>query len=126
MSENQSLACDLTAIPASAREEHVLTAPQLFRLAQEVQELPDGFAIRFLNEPGRFMQIATFVENERLCCPFFNFELDVEPNNGSLWLRLTGQEASRNFCELPYLAMRKTKPRSNSYKVPHSLVNSRL
>ena len=49
MSENQSLACDLTAIPASLREEHVLTAPQLFRLAQEVQELPDGFAIRFFS-----------------------------------------------------------------------------
>jgi len=97
MSENQSLACDLTAIPASAREEHVLTAPQLFRLAQEVQELPDGFAIRFLHSPGRFMQMATFVENERLCCPFFNFELDVEPNNGPLWLRLTGQEGVKGL-----------------------------
>jgi hypothetical protein len=97
MSENQSLACDLTAIPASVREEHLLTAPQLFGLAQEVQELPDGFAIRFLNEPGRFMQMATFVENERLCCPFFNFELEVEPNNGPLWLRLTGQEGVKEL-----------------------------
>jgi len=97
MSENQSLACDLTAIPASVREEHLLTAPQLFELAQEVQELPDGFAIRFLNEPGRFMQMATFVENERLCCPFFNFGLDVEPNNGPLWLRITGQEGVKEL-----------------------------
>jgi hypothetical protein len=28
--ECQSLACDLTAIPADVREEHVLNAPQLF------------------------------------------------------------------------------------------------
>jgi hypothetical protein len=109
MSENQSLACDLTAIPASVREEHVLTAPQLFRLAQEVQELPDGFAIRFLQAPGRFMQMATFVENERLCCPFFNFALDVEPNNGSLWLRLTGQEGVKELLRTTFFGDEEDK-----------------
>ena len=103
MSENQSLACDLTAIPASVREEHLLTAPQLFELAQEVKELPDGFAIRFLNEPGRFMQMATFVENEQLCCPFFNFGLEVEPNSGTLWLRLTGQEGVKELLRTTFL-----------------------
>ena len=47
--ETPTLACDLTAIPSDVREEHVLTAPQLFAAAQEVLELPNGFAIRFLN-----------------------------------------------------------------------------
>lgn len=88
----QSLACDLTAIPAAVREEHIITGPQLFALAQEVQELPNGYAIRFSNETGRFMAIAKFIENERLCCPFFNFEFEIKPNNGPLWLRLTGDE----------------------------------
>ncbi len=37
------------------------------------------------------MQIARFVENERLCCPFFNFDLEVEAHGGPLWLRLTGE-----------------------------------
>ena len=97
--ENQSLACDLTAIPASVRAEHVVTAPQLFALAQEVQELPDGFAIRFLNEPGSFMAIAKFIENERLCCPFFDFGLEVEPNSGPLWLRLTGGEGVKEILQ---------------------------
>ena len=90
--ENQSLACDLTAIPSSAREEHVVTAPQLFQTAQEVQELSNGYAFRFLNEPGKFMAIANYIENERLCCPFFNFELEVKPDGGALWLRLTGNQ----------------------------------
>ncbi len=94
-----SLACDLTAIPASVREEHVLTAPQLFSAAQEVLELPNGFAIRFLNEPGKFMAIARFIENERLCCPFFNFGLEIEPNSGPLWLRLTGGEGVKEILQ---------------------------
>ncbi|MEO5888387.1 MAG: hypothetical protein ABIQ77_12070 [Anaerolineales bacterium] len=99
LNETQSLACDLTAIPSSVREEHVVSAPQLFALAQEVQELPNGFAIRFLNEPGRFMTIAKFIENERLCCPFFNFGLEVEPNSGPLWLRLTGGEGVKEILQ---------------------------
>ena len=97
--ETPSLACDLTAIPSSVREEHILTAPQLFGSAQEVQELPNGFAIRFANEPGRFLGIAKFIENERLCCPFFNFGLELEPNNGPLWLRLTGGEGVKEILQ---------------------------
>ena len=95
--ENQSLACDLTAIPSSAREEHVVTAPQLFQTAQEVQELSNGYAFRFLNEPGKFMAIANYIENERLCCPFFNFELEVKPDGGALWLRLTGNQGVKEL-----------------------------
>lgn len=97
--DTQPLACDLTAIPSDVREEHVITAPQLFALAQEVQELPKGYAIRFANEPGKFMAIAKFIENERLCCPFFNFGLEIEPNSGPLWLRLTGGEGVKEMLQ---------------------------
>lgn len=90
MSQDQTLACDLAAIPAAAREEHLITTLQLFGTAQDVQELPDGFAIRFINEPGKLTELAKFIENERLCCPFFNFSVDVDAQRGPLWLRLTG------------------------------------
>ena len=99
LNETPSLACDLTAIPTDVREVHVLIAPQLFAAAQEVQELPNGYAIRFLNEPGRFLGIAKFIENERLCCPFFNLGLEVEPNSGPLWLRLTGGEGVKEILQ---------------------------
>lgn len=97
--QTPALACNLTAIPAEVREEHVISAPQLFATADEVLELPNGFAIRFLNEPGRFMVIAKFIENERLCCPFFNFGLELEPGNGPLWLRLTGDEGVKEILQ---------------------------
>ena len=92
------LVCDLTAIPSDIREEHIITTPQLFALAQEVQELPNGFAIRFL--PGMFMAISKFIENERSCCPFFNFGLEVEPNSGPVWLRLTGGEGVKEILQI--------------------------
>ena len=101
--KNQSLVCDLTAIPPSAREEHVLTAPQLFQTAQEIQELADGYAFRFLNEPGKFLSVAKYIENERLCCPFFNFELELKPNGGALWLRLTGATGVKDLLKATLL-----------------------
>ena len=97
--EEQALACDLTAIPSDMREEHVLTAPQLFAAAQEVQESQNGFAIRFLNELGRLMAIAKFIENEQLCCSFFHFAVEVESHNGPLWLRLTGGEGVKELLQ---------------------------
>ena len=97
--DQQALACDLTAIPEDAREEHVVSASQLFGTAQEVQELPEGYAIRFANEPGKFMDIANFIEHDRLCCPFFNFGIEVEPNNGPIWLRLTGGKGVKELVQ---------------------------
>ena len=99
LNETQPLACDLTAIPVDAREEHVVSASQLFGTAQEVQELPNGYAIRFANEPGKFMTIAEFIEHDRLCCPFFNFGVEVEPNSGPLWLRLIGGEGVKELVQ---------------------------
>lgn len=103
LNEPQPLACDLTAIPASDREEHIITAPQLFQTAHEVRELPDGYAFRFLNEPGKFMAIAKYIDNERLCCPFFSFSLDIQANQGALWLQLTGQEGAKELLKIGLL-----------------------
>ena len=71
--ESSSLACHLMAILSETREGHRTTAPQIFALAQEVQELSDGYVTRFLNKLGSFMAIAKCTENEQLCC----FTLDV-------------------------------------------------
>ena len=109
LNEPQPLACDLTAIPASDREEHIITAPQLFQTAQEVRELPDGYTFRFLNEPGKFMAIAKYIENERLCCPFFNFSLDIQANQGTLWLGLTGGEGAKELLKIGLLENLKNR-----------------
>lgn len=103
LNEPQPLACDLTAIPAPVREEHIVTAPQLFSTAQEVLDLPNGYSFRFLNEPGKFMTIAKYIDNERLCCPFFNFSLDVPPNQGALWVTLTGGEGAKELLKIGLL-----------------------
>jgi len=40
---------------------------------------------------------AEFISLERLCCPFLRFSLEVEPEGGPIWLRLTGREGVKAF-----------------------------
>ena len=97
--DNIPIACDLTAIDAEVRSMHVEAAKQLLHEgAQEVQELPDGFAFRYPAE--QYGQVTQFIANERLCCPFFTFVLEVTPANGPIWLRITGREGVKDFLQL--------------------------
>jgi hypothetical protein len=90
--EEQAFMCDLTAIPAEVREQHLASMPKIFQAAQDVKELVNGYAFKFQNEPGRFKTLANFVEYEQLCCPFEGLAVEIEPSGGPIWLRLTGGE----------------------------------
>jgi hypothetical protein len=83
-----TFACNLQAIPATDRERHVREAPLLFQRAQEQQDLPDGLAFRFA--AADYADVVDFIAYDRLCCPFFQFALEVTPNQGPVWLRITG------------------------------------
>jgi hypothetical protein len=90
------LVCDLAAIPADERQAHELLAKQLFNdPALERHELADGYAFQF--RADQYPQLAAFIANERRCCPFFHFTLEVEPGQGPIWLRLTGGEGVKEL-----------------------------
>lgn len=96
MNHNVPIACDVTAIDADVRPTHLTAAEQLLRHdAAEVQELSDGYAFRFGAE--QYAQVTAFIANERLCCPFFTFTLEVTPTQGPLWLRMSGSEEIKGF-----------------------------
>lgn len=87
------LACVPGAIPPEERPAHFALAARLFgELATEKRRLPDGYAFRF--GPEILLDVARFVENERRCCPFTTFVVELAPGSGPLWLRLTGPEGT--------------------------------
>jgi len=92
-------ACDMTAIEASERGRHIATTDALFSSAGEIRELPNGYAFRLPNESDVLLKAAEFIALERLCCPFFGFGLEVEPEGGALWLRLVGREGVKPFIQ---------------------------
>ncbi len=90
------VACDMTAIAPEQRAFHQARAEHLwFEAAQEIRELPDGYAFRFTAD--EYSTITEFIANERLCCPFFTFGLEVGSERGPIWLRLTGREGVKEF-----------------------------
>lgn len=91
------IACNPNAIPADMREQWVETGKQVYAAVQEVQDLPDGFRFRLPGESTMLLKVAEYISNERLCCPFVRFALDVEPNGGPIWLRLTGAEGTKEY-----------------------------
>ena len=101
--ESAPLACVPGAIPASERSAHAALTHKLFAETVETRiTIPSGYGYRF--PEMTFEELSRFVVNERKCCPFLQFTIDVAPAGGPVWLRLTGPEGTREFldAELPF------------------------
>jgi hypothetical protein len=98
-SKNQMapFACDMSAIPPAERQQHITTSKEVFGAVREIRELADGYSFRLANEEAILMQVAAFIAKERLCCPFFGFRIEIEPEGEMLWLSLTGREGVKPF-----------------------------
>jgi hypothetical protein len=98
-SSDSILACNVNAIPGELRPVHQGNIERIFASVQEVQELPTGYALRLPNETDLLQTVVAFISYERLCCPFFRFALEIEPGQGPVWLRLTGDVDVKDFLE---------------------------
>lgn len=96
---DQPIYCDLTVFSSEKRKELAAEVPDLFRAADEVAQLSDGYALQFPNEPGLFSAMANFVEHERQCCPFFRFNIEVAPHGGPITLSMTGADGVKDYME---------------------------
>jgi len=92
-------AIDETALDSSQRERHQEVCRQVINAIQEVKELPDGYALSLPLEPGMIMATAEFISLEQKCCGFFGFSLELAPNNGPMWLSLTGRAGAKEFLQ---------------------------
>ena len=98
MTEKETpFACDMTAIASDQRDGHVATIKSLFSAVAEVTELPSGYAFRLPNDSETLHKTAEFIALEKLCCPFFGFTVEVEPEGGAIWLGLTGRDGVKPF-----------------------------
>jgi hypothetical protein len=93
-----ALACVPGAIPLAERPAHFALLARLFGEAvRERHDLPDGYAFRF--DAESFEQVARFVANERRCCPFLTFTVELAQEAGPIWLRLTGPPGTRELLD---------------------------
>jgi hypothetical protein len=89
------IVCTLTPETLATRRAELL--PGLVRQAELVEDLSDGFRLRFAPGEEILTAIASMIAAERLCCRFLRFEMTVEPDGGPLFLSVRGPEGSREF-----------------------------
>lgn len=97
LTHESPLICNLGALDGVQRECHEANTGKLFGSVEATEELPDGYAFRLPAESATILQAAEFITLERLCCPFFNFALELEKEGGPLWLKMTGREGVKQF-----------------------------
>jgi hypothetical protein len=70
--EDVPIVCSLTADERITRAEEI---NDLFSGIQQLQELADGYALRFPGTSTWPQRVLDFIQGERSCCLFFTFEL---------------------------------------------------
>jgi hypothetical protein len=94
---SSSFACNISAMTGEERARWSALLEQLDTQKQEVRETTNGFAFRFPADSATILSVAEWITYERLCCPFFDFGLQIENKTDAFWLSLTGGEGVKDF-----------------------------
>jgi hypothetical protein len=93
-------ACNRLALTSEQRKRHFdELGPKLVSLKKSVRELPNGYEFEFPAAASTFQLVAEWVIGERACCPFFDIDMRLEREGGSLRLSLTGREGVKQFIQ---------------------------
>jgi hypothetical protein len=102
MNTDTPLVCNMDVFNPAQRESHIRTTTELIRAVQRVNGVENGYELQFPNETEFITQIAEFISNERLCCPFLKFSLNIVSNIEPVSLSLTGPTGTQEFLRLEF------------------------
>jgi hypothetical protein len=95
-----AFACNRLALTREQRKRHFdELGPKLRSLKKSVRELPNGYEFEFPADPNTVQLVAEWAVGEHACCPFFDIDMRLEREGGSLWLGLTGREGVKQFIQ---------------------------
>jgi hypothetical protein len=97
MIETSGFYCNLKALSVKERVRHLQLTYEIERARVETVEMANGFAFRFQDGTVSLAELAEWVSAERKCCPFFDFEIEQQADDGPLWLKLRGKEGAKAF-----------------------------
>jgi hypothetical protein len=107
--DNQApFACNLKAFQPGQRQRWRVLLDELYAAVTSSRELTDGYALRIDTNRAPLVVVAEWIDLERRCCPFFDFEIAVHGEDGTVWLSLKGREGVKRFIEadMPRLRVR--------------------
>ncbi|SRR5258708_39586877 len=98
MISNQSVfACNMNALSPVERVRHGVNTVRLMKNLQGIQENMNGYSLHFAKETRNIRQIAEFISFERLCCPFFDFMVQIRAEDEYVEVQISGAEGIKDF-----------------------------
>jgi hypothetical protein len=93
--------CNRLALTPEVRKRHFEElGPRLRSLRKSVRELKNGYEFEFPGDTATYQLLTEWAIQERLCCPFFDISLRLEPEGGPLWMRLSGRQGTKEFIKV--------------------------
>lgn len=96
--------CNLKALTAAERAEHRAVTARVLAGITSIRELPAGYAFE-LSPSITIKDLATWVDFERRCCPFFDVQLTWPREHGAVTLQLTGREGVKTFMQAEFASL---------------------
>ena len=90
------LVCNMDVFTPAECESHIQNTLQLNQTIQDIRETDNGYEFLF-PYTTEITKLADFISKEKMCCPFLEFTLRIEPNEKPISLTLTGHEGTQEF-----------------------------
>ncbi len=110
LDKQNSLVCDMSALSREEREEHTRNAEKILRFVEKIRDVTDGYMLHLPIKTEFISQTGAFIAYERLCCPFLHFSLDVESDQGSVWLTVRGNKQVKEYLKTKLVDKLPVKP----------------
>jgi hypothetical protein len=94
---NMNVACRLTTPELQERKKTIIA--EIKKLVIDRVETAEGRRYTFKDTDDVIDLLANFIKTERLCCPFFVFNLIVGEREGIATLELSGPQGTKDFID---------------------------
>jgi hypothetical protein len=99
------IVCNLRALTPAEHIRHAATGYRLKAAVINVVEVEGGYRLT-LSADFPASDLLQWVEAEQRCCPFLDFDVRLERDNGRRSLQLTGREGVKEFLAREIAAVR--------------------
>lgn len=99
-------ACNMNAMTKEQRKRQAqFLTPALHSQRLAAKEVEDGYEFMFPSDAHTLRLVAEWIGNERLCCPFFTFDVRLRNGSEPMTVRIAGPEGVKEFirAEIPAL-----------------------
>lgn len=91
----EQLVCKL--IGAEKMKKKELLKTEIFSQVKGIDELENGYILKFEDKDDILLKLTDYLMIEKECCPFFIFDLNIQPNSNGISLKITGQEGAKDM-----------------------------